>query len=286
MLPTRPPRPWLAALLSLPMPGAGLFYAGQRRAGLWVAGAVLALIVATVALLLVPVTVASVAALLACGILSVLVTVGAVIASYIQARRSRRNGRPRSSWGPVLALVAAGIVAASIARGLPRWIGHPFYNLWVPSASMTPSLPVGIRFFTSAGAAPVRGSVVVFRPTPGKDEQWVKRIVAVGGDSVRMQAGRLYVNDAPAALNDPAHETLDGHAYQVVPMPARGFAQASDMPQQTVPPGQVFVLGDNRPDSMDSRFPQLGMVPLDRVDAVGGVAYWIPGGGLGLHPLP
>lgn len=285
MPPTRPPRPWLAALLSIPMPGAGMFYAGQRRNGLWLVLAVIVLSATLAALRLAPPTVGTVAGLFGCAILVVLVTVGACVASYIQARRARRNGWPRSSWLPVLALVAAGIAAGNIGLRLPRWVGHQSYNLRMASGSMAPGLPVGTRLFTASGTAPARGSVVVFRPKPGVDEQWVKRIVAVAGDSVQMRAGRLYVNDRPAARDDPAREVLDGHGYPVVPMPSRMSGASNDMPQQTVPPGHLFVLGDDRPNSLDSRFPQIGFVPVDRVDAIGGIAYWTPGEGLRLRPL-
>lgn len=267
------------------MPGAGMFYAGQRRNGLRLALAALVPSAAVVALRMVPPTVEAVVGLFGCAILVALVTVGACVASYIQARRARRNGWPRSSWLPVLALVAAGIAASSVGLRLPEWVGHQSYNFWMASGSMAPSLPVGTRLFAASGTAPARGSVVVFRPKPGVDEQWVKRIVAMAGDSVEMRAGRLYVNDRAAAQGDPTREVLDGHKYPVVPMPSRMSGASSDMPQQTVPPGHLFVLGDNRPDSLDSRFPQFGVVPLDRVDAIGGVAYWTPGEGLRLRPL-
>jgi len=127
--------------------------------------------------------------------------------------------------------------------------------------------------------------VVVFRPRAKDDTQYIKRIVGVAGDSVRLQGGRLLVNGTPAAAAEPAQESLDGHAHAVVPMPPGGYALLADMPARTVPPDHLFVLGDNRPNSMDSQVPQFGFVPLDRVDAVGGIAYRAPGEGLHLRPL-
>lgn len=285
MPPTRLPRPWLAGLLSLFMPGASLFYAGQRRRGLWVAGAAVGLIGILLVLRLAPPTVGSIAAFMGCGALMLAVTIVAAVAGHAGARQARRDGSPRSSWPPVLALVVFGVATGNLMLRAPGWVGRPFYNLSMPSGSMMPGIPVGMRVFMAGGTVPDRGSVVVFRPKPGSGEQWVKRVVALGGDRVAVRAGCLYVNGVAAAPGSPVRELLDGHPYDIVPMPAARLSQGGEMAERTVPDGTMFVLGDNRPDSMDSRFAEIGFVPLDRVDAVGGVAYWVPGVGLTLRPL-
>lgn len=285
MQPSRPPRPWIAALIGLPCPGLGLFYARAPWLGALLALAMAAALAGVAAVQQRPPAPWSVGLLLTCAGLILLLPVVSAVAGYVQARWTRWRGQAQAPGDTVLMLGAAGIVGFLGLVTAPLWLGGHWLHFYLPSDSMLPTLAVGTRLYSAAGPAPDRGMIVVFRPRAKDDTQYIKRIVGVAGDSVRLQGGRLFVNGTPAAAAGPAQESLDGHAYAVVPMPSRMSGASSEMPQQTVPPGHLFVLGDNRPNSLDSRFPQFGFIPLDRVDAVGGVTYWAPGEGLHLRPL-
>ncbi len=130
----------------------------------------------------------------------------------------------------------------------------------VPSDSMAPTLKAGEYILvdrTTRGTAE-RGTVVVFDGEGyfgGSSRYWVKRVIGVGGDRVRCctDDGRLEVN---------------GHALDEPYLPA-SLARASAIDfDVAVPEGRMFLLGDNRDNSSDSRNhlgdPGGGMVPLKR----------------------
>ncbi len=191
-----------------------------------------------------------------------------------ERRRRSDDTKDRSGGGvstflrelPILILVA--FVLAFLLR---TFVVQVFF---IPSSSMEPTLQVDDRMvvekLTFRFREPRRGDVVVFEengsplttPTgsdrvlrgigqflgviPVDARDFVKRVIGVGGDEVRIEAGQVFVNDAP--LDEP---------YVV-------FGDADDYGPVTVPADHLFFLGDNRPNSSDSRR-SLGFVPADAV---------------------
>ena len=184
---------------------------------------------------------------------------------------------------PLLRLLIAAILLSVLLRAL---LVEPFA---VPTGSMAPTLEAGDFVFVNKSAygwsrvslpvgdvqpgdgerrlfsRPVlRGDVVVFVGSGGQD--YVKRVIGVSGDRVEMRAGRLFVNGralpCPAASGGLCREhNGDGRSYLVR---EDGSSSLSTFAEQRVPEGYLFVLGDNRDSSTDSRVPQadggLGMV--------------------------
>ncbi|MFF3446557.1 signal peptidase I [Streptomyces sp. NPDC002667] len=154
--------------------------------------------------------------------------------------------RPRRCGGrrPV-ALRTALLAAAAVAAVVAAFLVEP---VRVESTSMEPTLLSGDHLLVDdrayRDAPPRRGDLVVF---DGSGATLVKRVVAVAGDTVAIEDGVLEVNGR--AVEEPAVDprTVDGMYFG----PAR------------VPAGTVFVLGDNRRHSVDSR--QFGPVPVARV---------------------
>lgn len=121
----------------------------------------------------------------------------------------------------------------------------------VEGASMFPTLQQGdVAVYLRLSTAYEPGDIVVFRTETGAD--LVKRVAAVGGDVVDVDkaTGRLTVNGM--VLREP-YADEDGKHEDSVPYP------------MTVPAGELFVLGDNRSVSMDSRNAELGTVPATEV---------------------
>lgn len=133
----------------------------------------------------------------------------------------------------------------------------------VPTESMVPTLEVGDRFlankFVYRFAEPKRGDIVVFESVDEDvDEALVKRVAGLPGDVVRVEGGTLFVNGEP---QDEPYLNTD-----VVPdnTPAYGPVE--------VPVGKIFVLGDNRGNSGDSRF--FGFVPVENVEGKAFLRFW------------
>ena len=156
-------------------------------------------------------------------------------------------------------LVAAAVVVALI--GVHQLLAEPFR---IPSGSMLPTLTPGDQVLVDKlDREPRRGDLIVFR-RPRSDEIMLKRVVALGGDTVAIQDGALYVDGRRRRERYADPRAIDSVYFGPV----------------RVPRGSVFALGDNRADSIDSR--TFGPVPSSRVigrvvarlwppDRVGGV---------------
>jgi signal peptidase I len=101
---------------------------------------------------------------------------------------------------------------------------------------------------------PQRGDVIVFRYPKDPDRDFIKRVIGVPGDRVRVEAGLVYINSVP--LQESYISSNAGRDIEELVVPARNY----------------FVLGDNRPNSSDSR--QWGFVPEDNIIGKAMLSYW------------
>ena len=154
----------------------------------------------------------------------------------------------------------------------------------IPSGSMIPTLAIGdhilvnkfvygvrIPYFRNEifpVTSPRRGDVVVFIYPQDEEKDFIKRVVGVAGDVVEVRDKRLFVNGEPAA--DP-YANLDSNEHE------RAIAPRDNFGPFKVPDGKLFVMGDNRDHSYDSRF--WGPVDLDKVKGKAFLIYWSWDGG-------
>jgi signal peptidase I len=130
----------------------------------------------------------------------------------------------------------------------------------VSGLSMAPNITSGeyvlINTFAYRFAAPARGDVVAFRHDEETHDVFIKRIVGLPGDRVRIDRGTVFV---------------DGTA---LPEPYVRYVDPRSFPETVVPADSVYVLGDNRADSDDSRF--FGTVPYERILGRALAGIWPP----------
>jgi signal peptidase I len=103
---------------------------------------------------------------------------------------------------------------------------------------------------------PQRGDVVVFEPPNRPAEDYVKRVIALPGETVEIKRGQILINGQP--LEEPFHPNTGTYS----------------MPPRVVPEGQVFVLGDNRNNSNDSH--NWGPLPVENIVGRAWLSYWPP----------
>jgi len=160
-----------------------------------------------------------------------------------------------------LAKVLGILVMAAVAVGLVLLVqGYLVHSFSIPSGSMEPTLLAGDRVLTTPLVfdfrGPRRGDVVVFHSSAFGGAVLIKRVVAVAGDTVEVKNGALYLNGQRQKEHYLLEQGVDG-----------GF------PKTVVPAGQLFVMGDNRNDSEDSRI----FGPIPNKALIGkAVAVWWP----------
>ncbi len=194
-----------------------------------------------------------------------------------------RDGK-QSTGGSLIELVVIVAVALGVALGIQALLVKPFR---IPSESMVPTLEIGQRVLVDRVSLrfgdPERGDVMVFKPPKGADDNmcgvshpaqqacprstpeksdtnFIKRVVAVGGDRLSIRRGRVILN---GELQKEPFINPDAQC---------GLCNMPD--EIVVPKGQYYMMGDNRGASADSR--EWGPVPKDNMIGKGFATYWPP----------
>jgi signal peptidase I len=176
------------------------------------------------------------------------------------------------------------LIAALLALVIRTFVVQAFK---IPSGSMEDTLLIGDHLlvnkflygstipFTQKTVLPLRqpkqGDVIVFEfPEDTKNpaltfwqkRDFIKRVIGVPGDRVKMVDQVVYVNDKPYKIPQEIHKGSPGY----------GPPELFNFPERTVPPGNYFCMGDNRDRSHDSRF--WGFVPRENIKGLAFILYW------------
>lgn len=135
-----------------------------------------------------------------------------------------------------------------------------FQSFLVKGTSMEPTLHDGERLivnkFIFRVRQPMTGDIIVLKPPKDPTKKYIKRVIGLPGDYVSIQHSKVYVNFK--ALDEPY---LKEKTFE-------------DFPEEQVPQGKIFVMGDNRNGSLDSRSPEVGFVPLNNLVGKASVIFW------------
>lgn len=286
--------------LNLPLPGLGLQRLGRYKVALLflsvpIAGLMAILLYYAVA----PSLSFAGYALTTIGLLALYL--GAILVSAVmswRASRLRPEGSPGrwSRWYALLGIYMA--VTAITATLVP--VMHGFYKpFYIPAESMMPTLMVNDRLVASMqGPGELRrGDIILFAVGSAI---YIKRVAALPGDRIAMRGGVVILNGSPVAQRLLGTDTVEASSFgnqarrmtEQFPGESRahevydlGFCPGDDMVEQSVMQGHVFVLGDNRDQSADSRFPrsEQGVEQLPIGDIRGRALFymWGPSGRMG-----
>ena len=198
-------------------------------------------------------------------------------------------------------------VAIAVALLLRAFVVEAFQ---IPSGSMIPTLEVGDHIFVSKfsyglsipftdkkifqHSTPERGDVIVFKFPQDHSTDYIKRVVGLPGDAVEVRQGQLYINGQEVhreRLRTPCHysevstagvpddhdcehwvEKLGKKVHDTILEPSH---PATDQPRTVIAPGEVFVMGDNRDNSYDSR--RWGTVKMELIKGRALIIWWSRG---------
>ena len=289
--------PWLAVTLSVIMSGLGHIYCGRFVKGLVLTFLSCILIPVISGILSVGHSSVRIVVIITALVASSVVWLFAIIDSGYTAKRTADSYAPKdyNRWYVYVILVMMGTGGSTqIAFNVRATLLEAFR---VPSASNYPTIDPNDRLLANKlaykNSDPKRGDLIVFLNPKDRGQNYIKRVVAIAGDTVEIKEGQLYVNDEKLQRKKLAQSTLDNIRVEVKGEPLEGdiFEEtngdskykifltgspdditSSDFAKITVPEHHCFVLGDNRMNSYDSR--HFGPIPLATVKGRADYLYW------------
>ena len=255
-------RPWIAFLLSCATPGLGQLYNGQWKKAmvLWITGSLIVIGLPFLGAL----------QKFYGFVLWIVFLIGFFISVLLDARKSaiklkEMTPRPYNKWYVYLALF---LINLFLIQPLISFVVRSNLRAYrIPASSMEPALIVGDHFIASMGYYKrerlERGDVIVFPNPKEPSKDLVRRVIGLEGEKVEIIQNKIYVNDK--LINDSwgsfERKDLSGH-----------LSFLENFGPVVVPTGALFVLGDNRHNSQDSRF--WGFVDLHTVKGKALYLYW------------
>ncbi len=254
--------PIIASFLAIIGPGLGQIYNGQIKKGITF------YFVSYLLLFLLPLTglqyrFYGLLLFVGVGILFVLYIMGDGLIVALKTKEVTLKWYNRWYFYLLFALLTIGVSSITEDFVENKILGIKTYKVSV--GTMMPSLMSGDRIMVNQkhykSNKPQRGDIVVFKYPKDPSREFIKRIVAVGGDVIKSKNKVIYVNAKP--INEPYIQLSDT---------GNNLEQRDNFGPHFIPKGKLFVMGDNRDQSYDSRF--FGFVGIEKLRGKALYIYW------------
>jgi len=185
------------------------------------------------------------------------------------AAKSRKQVVWEYAQAIILAVILALFIRSFVVQAFKIPSGSMLQTLQIGDHILVNKFVYGLKVpltdkFIVQGKGPKRGDIIVFEYPVDPSKDFIKRVIGVGGDTIQIVNKRVLVNGQ--AMEEPYARFTD----QVI-LPAN-VQTRDNLGPLIVPPGKLFVMGDNRDESYDSRF--WGFVDQSKVKGKAFIIYW------------
>jgi signal peptidase I len=266
----KPRKPWIAGFLSLLNIGIGHIYAGKARRGIFLffIPPIIFFVTLVTFLILAPNSTGLIFAAIVM-VLFIFYYIFCIVDSVRIANRGRTEYHLKkyNRWYVyILCWLIAGFIIKPLVSAPIRTFIIKSYKM--PSGSMIPTLKLGDYFLTKRGfftdSVLNRGDIVVFPFPKDRSKEFVKRVIGMSGESFEIKDKNVYINGRP--LDEPYKVTVDSNIIPADKQPRDNLGPIK------IPEDSLFLMGDNRDESYDSRY--FGFVKRSDITGKAYLVYW------------
>jgi len=259
-------KPWLAGLLAILNPAVGYAYVGKLQKGIIISLLLLFLYPSLVIFLKVRITKIALLCLVATPIIIIFILFTDCYKTAKEYNISYELKSYNRWWVYLFLYIFFGVFLTSLSQSYTR--NNLIQAFKIPAASMLPTLEIGDHLLVDKSiykkSSIQRGDIIVF-PMPKKPQiEYIKRVIALPGDTIEIINKEVFINGNKEKDSYSIH--LDARIFE------KGISPRDNFGPIEIPDGNVFVMGDNRDNSYDSRF--FGFIPIQSVKGKSVQIYW------------